>query len=133
MRVAANDVERILQAAAAVVTSDNTHPSERQSIADVVNALKRAEELNYPLGMRRVRGRKSGQYRDVLATRQERSAKGSTYVLCIVPYTQTEVDGRRVSRVLPRHIQHAKYKSGEAPWPSHWHQQWINKGRLEAA
>lgn len=133
MRVAANDVERLLQQAAAVVATDNTHPSERQSISEVARAFERAQELNYPLGLRRVRGRKNGKYREVLATRQERSGAGHTFVLCVVPYTQTELDGRRVDRVLPPRIRNKVHKKGEAPWPAYHHHQWINQNRLEKA
>lgn len=131
MRVAANDVERILHAAEAAAA--DTPAGERQSISDIARAFERAKELNYPLGARKVKGRKSGKYREVLATRQERSAKGNTYVLCIVPYTQIELDGRRVDRMLPRRILNKKYKTGEAPWPAYQHHQWINKTKLEAA
>jgi hypothetical protein len=135
MRVAANDVERILQAAKLHSDDTSGEGETRQSMGDIVRAFERAKELNYPLGTRKVKGRKSGVYRTVLATGQENGG----HVLCLVPYTQTELDGRRVSRVLPRRVMQKIHKTGpkmgqqQAPWPSEWHHQWIRKDRLEAA
>jgi hypothetical protein len=138
MRVAANDVERILQAAAAAVAADNTHPSEKQSVTEVARAFERAKELmEQPLGLRRVRGRKSGVYREVLATSQDHLENGNRYVLCLVAYTQSELDRRRVDRLLPPRLMRKQYKlrpdgtRPETPWPVSFHHQWINQNRLE--
>lgn len=139
MRVAANDVERILHAAASAV-ADGPTDQPRQSMGDVVRAFERARELmEQPLGLRRVRGRKNGKYREVLVTQQDRLENGNRYLLCLVPYTQAELDGRRVDRLLPQRLRRKSYKARwdgsipEPPWPASFHHQWINQDRIEKA
>ena len=138
MKVAANDVERILMAAkAATVSDERSVISDDLSFADRVAAFKRAAELSAaPSFWCRVKGAKSGVYRSVLVLRGERNEKGNTYVECLVPYTNIELDHRRVSRILRRGILNKKYKLAgtrqpETPWPCHFHTQFIRKDRLE--
>jgi hypothetical protein len=140
LKVAANDVERILMAAQSASAADSreTMPDEL-SFADRVAAFQMAARLSAtPLFWKRVRGAKSGKYRRVLVLRQTKSEGKATYVQCLVPYTDIELAGRRVVRLLPRRIMNLKYKptadkrQPEAPWPCHFHTQFIREDRLEA-
>lgn len=145
MKVAANDVERILMAAQHADAQDaRALIGDEMSMGDRVAAFKRAAELQAaPLHWRRVRGAKSRVYRKILVLRETRSANGHDYVKCLVPYSDTELDSRRVTRVLRRGIMNKHYKpimsedgkyvvrQPEAPWPCHFHEQFIRSDRIE--
>lgn len=144
MKVAANDVERILMAAQAADAVDAREPiRDELSFTDRVAAFKRAQELqDTPIHWRRVRGRKNGKYRQVLVLHGSIAVAGHIYRKCLVPYTDAELDGRRVTRVLRRGIMHKRYKpitdvmgrvlrQPEAPWPCHFHIQNIREDRIE--
>jgi hypothetical protein len=144
VKVAANDVERILMAAQAADAIDSRQAiPDDLSFGDRVAAFKRAAELSAaPLHWRRVRGAKNRTYRRVLVLRETKHEKGNDYSKCLVPYTESELDHRRVGRMVRHRILHKHYKpvldaagkfvrQPETPWPSHWHVQFIRQDRLE--
>lgn len=132
MKVAANDVERTLQMAKSELAAqgpdlDDVLPSAKVRLTELQDAFARADELR-SRGMywRRVKGRKNGKYREVLATTMERpGTNGRLYIACIVPYTEIELNGRRIT-TAPRR------RRSEAPYPQHSHLQWVERARLEA-
>ena len=141
MRVAANDIERILVAASVAAAVDAKEIFQDElSFDQRVEAFKRAAELQgRSLQWKKVKGAKSGVYNKVLATHTQRVGKGGMYRQCLIPYTQIELDHRRVQRVLPSRVLKRKYKPApdgrqpETPWPVNFHTQWVNEDRLEAA
>jgi hypothetical protein len=139
VKVAANDLERILHAAAAAETQDQKAVvRDELSMQDRVQAFQRAEELRrVGYRLQRIRGRKNGKYREVMVTNLRRDTLHNHYAKCLVPYSQTEVDNRRIPHLLRPRVLNRVYKrtllgvQPSAPWPVSYHVQWINMARLE--
>lgn len=140
MKVAANDLERILHAAAAAERQEqpNAEMRDGESMQNRVEAFQRAEQLQ-KVGYRwqRIRGRKDGKFRTVLVTNLRRDTLANHYAKCLMPYTQAEMDTRRIPHMLKARVLNRIYKrpagkpQPEAPWPVAFHTQWINMARLE--
>lgn len=128
MKVAANEVERTLQLAQAEVVAQgpNEHDIPRTTLQELQEAFRRAGVLGRTgLHWKRVRGRKSFKYREVLVMTLTRTGtNGRTYNACVVPYTETELAGRRVTTAPRRRHPTAHY-------PFYSHVQWVDRDRLE--
>ena len=92
MRIAANETERLLAAAAA--EAQFVAPSQRaERTEEVTEALRTAAELRrQSFGRAIVRGRKDGVPREVITTG---IANASGYRLCLMPYTEAQETHRR--------------------------------------
>lgn len=137
MRVAANDVERVLQQAKNEAEHADAPAKNSISFDNLVIAFKRANELrDKPYRTVMLRGRKSRKAQMVILTNQEKGDAGNVYVMCLVPYTaqqaatagtyvyETEVmaeDGKKIAR-------RDRHDSGLKP---SYHEQWIRFDRLK--
>jgi hypothetical protein len=140
MRVAANDVERVLQQAEAEEKHARADVGVKRSsdFDNLVAAFNRARELrDKPFRTTILRGRKSRQPQDVIVTNEERSEAGFLYVLCLVPYTKQQLDAagtyKYVTDVVSpegKVIKQLWHDSGLTP---SYHQQWIRADRLREA
>lgn len=125
MKVAANEVERTVLLAQTEIEQNDS--PDRSSLDMLIEAFKRAAQLrDTPLFAALVRGTKDNVRRMVLVTTQEKTENGLR-VLCLMPYTQAEEDGRR--RTRPKYLR----RRGElvSLLPSFYHELWTRKDRLE--
>lgn len=146
MRVAANEVERVLALAQSEVRQETSDVPRQTRLEELSAAFRLASDLrDRPFGLRRVCGRKSRRYQTVRTTHFTKTVGDDEYVLCLVPYTPAQEAGRR--HTTPRFL----YRKGDkivgeiaargsppgtvtldARMPVFAHEQWIRRDRLEA-
>ena len=149
MRIAANEIERRLALAAEEVAAERSYEQRGTRTEELMDALGRAETLRrLPFGHARVRGRKNGQYQEVITT-GETDASGK-YRRCLVPYTAAqELNRRRTSakymyrrrnpegkpqdawQYKPPQLAKDQHLDVRALLPYHSHDQMIREDRLE--
>ena len=135
MRVAANDVERILVAAANEVTEQKGDKKHSADYGRLVEAFKRAAALrDRPLRIIALRGRKDRVVREVIVTNIERGEAGHLYNLCLVPYTAEQMVRRKTIKFSTDIVSEDDKVVGQrfhdsGAYPS-YHEQWIRTDRL---
>jgi len=142
MRVAANEVERVLTLARDEVRqSDSPEQTRTDSLAALVAAFRRAAELrDTPTYGAYVRGRKDLIRRMVLVMTLTRiGADGTEYVACVQPYNDVEMTGRKHDKITTRRVSKAGRDHAGLDYeyemflPAAAHIKWIRRNRLEAA
>lgn len=138
MRIAANDVERIIAVSQAEQRATDVWSGGSSSLGELITAFKRAAQLrDIPFRAAIVRGAKSRVPRVVLKTHDTYMANGSVYVRCLVPYTESEELHRRRHRAkyyTRKLVRDGKDVTEVRAFPVlHAHEQYIRADRLEAA